>query len=183
MLNHWVYIRRQGFAHTGCSAGSLPSAFPGVPQTRSPALVFFPTKNKFLLPHPIVPCMCVSLGRDHLSAVIRMNVLIETVLSLRPAAIFTCLCIPLAQPKVLVRARSKSVWLPNKWVFPFYSVEGRKGDVIRTGQQRQPPAPTSAKVNHGQSSGEWTQRSWRDVEKRSYGPRQGHNTAGYLNSD
>ena len=80
LLNHWVYIRRQGFAHTGCSAGSLPSTFPGVPQTRSPALVFFPTKNQFLLPHPIVPCMCVSLGRDHLSAVIRMNVLIETAL-------------------------------------------------------------------------------------------------------
>ena len=113
--------------------------------------------------------------------------MIEAVLSLRPAAIFACLCIPRAQLKVLVRACSKSVWLPNKWIFPFYSVKGRKGDVIRTGQQRQPPEPTSAKVTHGQPSGDWTQRSWRDAEvphqMRSYGPRQGHDTAGYLNSD
>lgn len=105
LRSHWILCWITALPLPGCPSNTAQHQFV---HTRSSTLVFFPTKNQFLLPHPIVLCMYVSLGRDHLSVVIRMNVLIETVFSLRPTAIFICFYIPQAQPKVLVRARSKS---------------------------------------------------------------------------
>lgn len=105
LCSHWILCWITALHLPGCPSNTVQHQFV---HTWPPTLVFFPTKNQFLLPHPIVLCMYVSLGRDHLSVVIRMNVLIETVFSLRPAAVFICLRIPRAQPKVLVRAHSKS---------------------------------------------------------------------------